>query len=101
MPNASVRCGSQGDGVSLLREGLLFNRFEDVVYSLFPRLKDLSLRLQAEGFPKVLLSGSGSTIFGVCDDGAQASRLEARLSAELDADVFAVESLPAWRSASC
>ena len=104
MPDASVRCGSQRGDVSLHRElylrELLFNRFEDVVYSLFPRLKELSVRLQAEAFQKVLLSGSGSTIYGVCQDGTQADLLEEKLSAELEADVFAVESVAAWRPAS-
>ncbi len=104
MPDASVRCGSLDGDVSILRElyprELIFNRFEDVVYSLFPRLRELSVRLQAEAFLKVLLSGSGSTIYGVCENGTQAGLLEEKLSAELEADVFAVESVAAWPPAS-
>lgn len=104
IPDASVRCGSQEVSASLLLERclreVLFNRFEDVVYSLFPRLKGLYVRLQTEAFLKVLLSGSGSTIYGVCENGAQADRLERKLSVELDADVFAVESVAAWPPAS-
>lgn len=81
----------------LAKEDVLFNRFEAVVYALLPPLQQLYNRLHKESFAKVLLSGSGSTIFGLCESGEEACRLSEKLSAELpEAEVFAVESLDAW-----
>jgi len=85
MPPASIRARLESGG-------LFFNRFEDVVYSSFPALGDLHACLSKEPFVKVLLSGSGSTIYGVCRDGEEARRLAQRLSATLAAEVFAVSS---------
>ena len=81
----------------LAKEHVLFNRFEAVVYALLPTLQRLYNRLQEEAFAKVLLSGSGSTIFGLCESGEKACRLSEKLSLELpQANVFAVESLDGW-----
>lgn len=100
MADASVRCGPRGDDAFFFCQNLFFNRFEAVVYALYPRLRDLYHQLQTEAFLKVLLSGSGSTIFGLCKNGGEARQLQEKLSAKLEADVYAVESVAAWNSAS-
>ena len=73
---------------------LFFNRFQGVVYPAFPELKGIHARLSEEPFLKVLMSGSGSTIYGVCRDGGVASGLARKLEATLAADVYAVRTAP-------
>jgi len=73
---------------------LFFNRFESVVYPAFPELKGIHARLSEEPFLKVLMSGSGSTIYGVCRDADDASGLARKLEATLAADVYAVRTAP-------
>ncbi|RKY01704.1 4-(cytidine 5'-diphospho)-2-C-methyl-D-erythritol kinase [Candidatus Poribacteria bacterium] len=62
---------------------LLFNVFEDVVFPEHPeiaRLKDRMLELGARG---ALMSGSGSTVFGLFFDEAEARRALAAISKEV------------------
>jgi 4-diphosphocytidyl-2-C-methyl-D-erythritol kinase len=73
---------------------LFFNRFESVVYPAFPELEGIHARLNEEPFLKVLMSGSGSTIYGVCKNADEASGLARKLGAELAADVYAVRTAP-------
>jgi 4-diphosphocytidyl-2-C-methyl-D-erythritol kinase len=76
-----------------LRSGqLFFNRLESVVTSAFPAMRRLHDRLGEEGFVNVLMSGSGSTIYGHCRSAAEAERRAEQLSAQLDAVIFAVRS---------
>ena len=78
-----------------LRSGRLFcNRFESVIYRLFPDLQKLHAMLTAEPFLKVVMSGSGSTIYGVCRSSREAEEASLRLGGRLDADIFAVRSEP-------
>ncbi len=76
------------------RGNLFYNRFESVVYSAFPEVRSLHASLTQEPFLKVLMTGTGSTVYGVTRTGEEASRLARKLEARLDADVFAVESEP-------
>jgi 4-diphosphocytidyl-2-C-methyl-D-erythritol kinase len=71
---------------------LFFNRFEEVVFPAFAELKELRDRLGEESFVNVLMSGSGSTIYGLCRSREEAEEIAARLRSRLEADVFAVSS---------
>lgn len=81
----------------LLREQLgfgnvFFNRFEAVVFDAFPEVASIHAELSREPFVKVLMSGSGSTVFGVCRTGPEAESLAARLRAHLPADFYVAQS---------
>jgi 4-diphosphocytidyl-2C-methyl-D-erythritol kinase len=73
---------------------LFYNSFETVLYSTVPELGCLYSSLCDEPFLKVLMSGSGSTIFGVCRSAEEARELGEKLNARLEADVFTVDSEP-------
>jgi 4-diphosphocytidyl-2-C-methyl-D-erythritol kinase len=73
---------------------LLYNRFEQVVYAAYPALQGLHARLCEEPFLKVLLSGSGSTVYGLARDGGEAHRIAERLRARIAADVYVAQSDP-------
>lgn len=85
IPAPAVRIG-------LCRGELFYNSFETVLFSTFPELRRLYALLCEESFLKVLMSGSGSTIFGVCRSAEQARELGEKLNATLEADVFTVSS---------
>lgn len=76
------------------RGEVALNRFEDVVYPLFPELRELRDRLRREPFASVLLSGSGSTVYGLSSSLDEANRIAARLRDSIDADVFVASSEP-------
>lgn len=83
------------------RPELYFNRLQEVAFELFPQLETLHEDMLAEGFSRVLLTGSGSTLFGRCasreeakDRAAQLSRRASGLWAS--ARVETVQSLPPW-----
>jgi 4-diphosphocytidyl-2-C-methyl-D-erythritol kinase len=46
----------------------LRNDLEKVVFRKYKKLEEIKKRMKKEGFRKVLMSGSGSSIFGVIDD---------------------------------
>ena len=87
IPAPTVRIG-------LCRGELFYNSFETVLYSTVPELGCLYSSLCDEPFLKVLMSGSGSTIFGVCRSAEEARELGEKLNARLEADVFTVDSEP-------
>ena len=55
----------------------------------------LNLRLKEKSFLKVLMSGSGSTFFGLCRGSDEAAQLAEELAGEFaeSAEVYAVHSL--------
>lgn len=44
----------------------LYNRLEDVVFRLYPRLEEIKKALEGCNFCGTLLSGSGSALYGLC-----------------------------------
>jgi 4-diphosphocytidyl-2-C-methyl-D-erythritol kinase len=54
---------------------LLHNRLQPIAESLCPAVAEVRTRLQALDPPGVLMSGSGSTVFALCRDAAEALRL--------------------------
>jgi 4-diphosphocytidyl-2-C-methyl-D-erythritol kinase len=54
--------------------GLLENRLEETVFSLYPRLKTLKSSFLQEGAVLSLVSGTGSAVFGLFEDREKAAR---------------------------
>jgi 4-diphosphocytidyl-2-C-methyl-D-erythritol kinase len=59
--------------------GALFNRLQAVAERLCPAIADLNARLGALGPAGHLMSGSGSTLFALCHDQAEAQQIAAKL----------------------
>jgi 4-diphosphocytidyl-2-C-methyl-D-erythritol kinase len=67
---------------------LLFNDFEEVIFPLYPEIKEIKERLVIEGAEGSLMSGSGSTVFGIFGCRRDALRVYQRLKSETDWKVF-------------
>jgi len=73
--------------VGALRESL-YNGLAAAVFEQSPPLERLCREVTEEGLPYPQLSGSGSTLYGVCCSGAEATALKRRLRRRLSGDVF-------------
>ncbi len=71
----------------------LHNDLESVTLQRFPLLEEIKQRLLGLGASGALMSGSGTTVFGVYADFAAASRAAERLSAETDWLVYPVHPI--------
>jgi len=56
------------------RVDALFNRLEEAAFAFRPELAAIKREMESLGFAGVLMSGSGSSIYGVCAD-ATAQRM--------------------------
>jgi 4-diphosphocytidyl-2-C-methyl-D-erythritol kinase len=65
---------------------LLFNRLQGPAEALCPPVKTIYDRLAAHQPAGCLMSGSGSTLFALCDGRADAARLAEALREELPGD---------------
>ncbi|MCR4292736.1 MAG: 4-(cytidine 5'-diphospho)-2-C-methyl-D-erythritol kinase [Candidatus Kuenenia sp.] len=70
----------------------LYNRLEDVVFKLYPQLEEIRQKLRKFDFCGVLLSGSGSAIYGLCKSGSDANNIGQELKTFGIGDVFVVTS---------
>lgn len=73
--------------------GVWSNDFEAVVVRLYPEIGRARERLVESGAGRVMLSGSGSSVFGVFESEGEAARARAGLKAEGGWRVFACETL--------
>jgi 4-diphosphocytidyl-2-C-methyl-D-erythritol kinase len=73
--------------------GLLHNDLESVTLKRYPRLSLIKARLLHEGAAGGLMSGSGSSVFGVFASKDQAARALRRLRKEEGAKAFLVHAL--------
>lgn len=87
--NKFLRVLSDGDLRRL--EAGLFNRLEEASFEMFPVLARLKKRMMQLGFAGVLMSGSGSALFGLCGSPAQARALS-QAGARWFAHTFPVKS---------
>lgn len=69
------------------------NDFEAVVVRLYPELGRARARLYGTGARRVMLSGSGSSLFGVFESKKEAARARESLEVERGWQVFACETL--------
>jgi 4-diphosphocytidyl-2-C-methyl-D-erythritol kinase len=72
---------------------LLVNDLEKVVFRRYPRLAALKERLVQAGARAALMSGSGSSVFGIFFTGATARKAFLRLSKEDGIQAYLVQSL--------
>jgi 4-diphosphocytidyl-2-C-methyl-D-erythritol kinase len=73
--------------------GVWSNDFEAVVVRLYPEIGRARERLVASGAERVMLSGSGSSVFGVFESKGEAGRARETFKAEGGWRVFACETL--------
>jgi 4-diphosphocytidyl-2-C-methyl-D-erythritol kinase len=73
--------------VGVLRESL-YNGLTEAVFAQVPPLEQLHKEVTQQGLPYPQLSGSGSTLYGVCCSRAEAAALKDRLQRGLPGDVF-------------
>ncbi len=58
------------------------NDFEDAVFARHPEIASVKRRLERAGAAPVLMTGSGSAVFGIFNDGAQLKRAQESFSSE-------------------
>ena len=77
---------------------LLFNRLETVACSLFAEIAEIRGLLAAEGFRGFLMSGSGSSCFGLCNNAEKAASIADSLKGKvpLGTRVLIVSNVPGW-----
>jgi 4-diphosphocytidyl-2-C-methyl-D-erythritol kinase len=81
--------------LSQFRSGTLYyNRFESVVYDVFPEVKAVRDTMSQEPFVKVLLSGSGSAVYGVSHSREASKRLLDGLEGRIEADLVGARTAP-------
>ena len=78
---------------SVSHSGVWSNDFEAVVTRLHPEVGRAREALKAAGAGRTLLSGSGSSVFGVFESKGEAERARAALKPERGERVFACETL--------
>ena len=71
---------------------LIYNCFEDVVYSRVPELGRLKRILLAQGARNALLSGSGSALFGLADSKVQGEKIK-RAMVRMGLEAWVVRSV--------
>ncbi|MFQ5862175.1 MAG: 4-(cytidine 5'-diphospho)-2-C-methyl-D-erythritol kinase [Candidatus Brocadiales bacterium] len=77
----------------------LFNRLEEVVFELYPELRKFRDLLESYLSNRVLLSGSGSAIYGHCENQREAEKIEEELGKRGIKKAFVVSNLLATASA--
>ena len=60
----------------------MFNRLEEATLPAFPELTALKENLKAHGCLGVLMSGSGSSVFGICSSPEQAANIAAEIQSK-------------------
>ncbi len=68
----------------------LHNRLEEVVFKLYPDLEEIKRKLTQLGFCGVLLSGSGSALYGLCKEERDLKEIGQRIKKLNIGDVFMV-----------
>lgn len=71
----------------------LHNDLEQSALTLFPEIGDAKTALQNAGFSHVLMTGSGSAVFGLCSNISEAQRLVSGLKIKSNWRIFTVEIL--------
>lgn len=72
---------------------LLFNRLEETIFAQYPDLRKIKDSLKCFGFRGILVSGSGSSIFGLCSDWNQAKVIRNEIDARGFGKVFVATSV--------
>ncbi len=77
---------------------LLFNRLEAVACDLFTELVEIRDLLEADGFRGSMMSGSGSTFFGLCSSAVEAASMADNIKGKvpLGTRVLTTVNVPDW-----
>lgn len=70
----------------------LYNRLEDVVFKLYPEIEKIKKTLAKFDFCGILLSGSGSSLYGLCRGEKDSKEIEQQIKMLGIGDVFMVTS---------
>ena len=70
----------------------MYNRLEDVVFSLYPNIEKIKKTLARFDFCGTLLSGSGSALYGLCKGERDSKEIEQQIKMLGIGDVFVVTS---------
>ncbi len=70
----------------------LFNRLTDTIYNLYPELVKVRTILDEVGFSGFQISGSGSSLFGLCERRCDAEDIKKKLDRLCIAEVFVVSN---------
>lgn len=73
----------------------LYNRLEISSFALYPQLSAIKNQIQVMGCLGTLMSGSGSSIFGLCESETQARQIATQLTSKTD---FWVQAIPLMAS---
>ncbi|MDO8136950.1 MAG: 4-(cytidine 5'-diphospho)-2-C-methyl-D-erythritol kinase [Candidatus Brocadiales bacterium] len=88
---------SSGDPESVGR--LLFNRLEEVALGLYPVLRKIRTLLESYGPCGVLLSGSGSAVYGLCNTKREAEGIKENLKRQGMGKVYVVTNSVSFETA--
>lgn len=73
-PDIVPMLSALSDGRSSEVPAFLYNALEPAAEKLYPRIREVKTEMEAVGLEGPMLSGSGSTVFALCDSEAQAYR---------------------------
>lgn len=76
-----------------LTSGMLFNSLEEITCGLYPEIRQIKEKLAGLGLGSVLMSGSGSTVFGIVDSRKEAVSLSGQLEGNKFWQVFVTHTL--------
>ncbi|MDN3513611.1 MAG: 4-(cytidine 5'-diphospho)-2-C-methyl-D-erythritol kinase [Candidatus Brocadia sp.] len=68
----------------------LYNRLEEVVFRLYPDIERIKKTLAKFNFCGILISGSGSALYGLCKEEGDSKEIERQIEALNIGDVFVV-----------
>lgn len=97
--DASLICKALLSDNSSILDCMLFNRLEEVAFELYPQLKGFKELLEGYISGRVLLSGSGSAIYGRCKRYNEAKDIKEELNRRGIKKAFIVSSILATASA--
>ncbi len=92
--NVKILClGLKKKDINLLRKGI-YNNLEPVTTKLYPQVNRVKKRLDLLGIPANLMSGSGSSVFGLVSNRKEAVKLSKQLCQENEFwQVFVVKTV--------
>lgn len=92
-PKHSICLEAQKIGAAQTGKFMLQNDLETPAQELFPEISAVRQAFYQADFTRVLMSGSGSAVFGLCRDRAEALKLASRLKIKTGWHVFTVDIL--------
>ncbi|KKO17904.1 MAG: 4-(cytidine 5'-diphospho)-2-C-methyl-D-erythritol kinase [Candidatus Brocadia sp.] len=92
LKDVTVFLQSLGSGNPEKLGAYLHNRLEEVVFRLYPELEKIKKTLAKFDFCGILLSGSGSALYGLCREERDSKKIEQQIKMLGIGDVFVVTS---------